>query len=38
MAVNMIGVIGAADTDVIVETPGLVEGQTADIAWIRERL
>jgi deoxyribonuclease-4 len=34
----LIGVIKAADTDVIVETPGLVEGQSADIAWLRERL
>jgi deoxyribonuclease-4 len=34
----LIGVIKAADTDVIVETPGLVEGQKTDIAWIRERL
>jgi deoxyribonuclease-4 len=34
----LIGVIKAADTDVIVETPGLVEGQKADIAWLRERL
>jgi deoxyribonuclease-4 len=34
----LIGVIKAADTDVIVETPGLVEGQRADIAWLRERL
>lgn len=34
----LIGVIKAADTDVIVETPGLIEGQKADIAWIRERL
>jgi len=34
----LIGVIKAAATDVIVETPGLVEGQKADIAWIRERL
>jgi deoxyribonuclease-4 len=34
----LIGVIKAANTDVIVETPGLVEGQKADIAWLRERL
>jgi deoxyribonuclease-4 len=34
----LIGVVRAADTDVIVETPGLVEGQKADIAWLRERL
>lgn len=34
----LIGVIKAADTDVIVETPGLVDGQKADIAWLRERL
>jgi deoxyribonuclease-4 len=34
----LIGVIKEADTDVIVETPGLVEGQSADIAWLRERL
>jgi deoxyribonuclease-4 len=34
----LISVIKAADTDVIVETPGLVEGQSADIAWLRERL
>lgn len=34
----LIGVIEAADTDVIVETPGLVEGQKADIAWLRNRL
>jgi deoxyribonuclease-4 len=34
----IIGVIKAAATDVIVETPGLVEGQRADIAWLRERL
>ncbi|MFV1971728.1 MAG: deoxyribonuclease IV [Acidimicrobiia bacterium] len=34
----VIGVIKAANTDVIVETPGLVDGQKADIAWLRERL
>ena len=34
----LVGVIKAANTDVIVETPGLVEGQKADIAWLRERL
>jgi deoxyribonuclease-4 len=34
----LIGVIKAADTDVVVETPGLVDGQKADIAWLRERL
>jgi deoxyribonuclease-4 len=34
----LIGVIKAANTDVIVETPGLVEGQKADIAWLRARL
>jgi len=34
----VIGVIEAAGTDVIVETPGLVEGQKADIAWLRNRL
>lgn len=34
----LIGVIKAAGTDVIVETPGLVEGQKADIAWLRKRL
>lgn len=34
----LIGVIKAAGVDVIVETPGLVEGQKADIAWLRERL
>lgn len=34
----LMGVIKAANTDVIVETPGLVDGQKADIAWIRERL
>jgi len=34
----LIGVIKAANTDVIVETPGLVDGQKADIAWLRERL
>ncbi len=34
----LIGVIKAAGTDVIVETPGLVDGQKADIAWLRERL
>ncbi|MEN8039929.1 MAG: deoxyribonuclease IV [Actinomycetota bacterium] len=34
----LIGTIKAANTDVIVETPGLVEGQSADIAWLRERL
>jgi deoxyribonuclease-4 len=34
----IIGVIKAAATDVIVETPGLVEGQRTDIAWLRERL
>jgi deoxyribonuclease-4 len=34
----LIGVIKAANVDVIVETPGLLEGQKADIAWLRERL
>ena len=34
----LIGVIKAANVDVIVETPGLVDGQSADIAWLRERL
>lgn len=34
----LIGVIKAANAPVIVETPGLVEGQAADIAWLRERL
>ncbi len=34
----LIGVIKAANTDVIVETPGLVDGQRADIAWLRKRL
>lgn len=34
----LIGVIKAAATDVIVETPGLIEGQKADIAWLRQRL
>ncbi|MGL5864774.1 MAG: deoxyribonuclease IV [Dermatophilaceae bacterium] len=31
-------VIRAAGAPVVVETPGGVEGQTADIAWVRERL
>jgi len=34
----LIGVINAADADVVVETPGLVDGQKADIAWLREHL
>lgn len=34
----LIGAIRAANTDVIVETPGLVEGQKADVAWLRERV
>lgn len=34
----LLGVIRAAGVDVIVETPGLVEGQKADIEWLRERL
>ena len=34
----LIGVIKAANVDVIVETPGLVEGQKTDIAWLRARL
>jgi len=34
----LVGVIKAANTDVIIETPGLVDGQKADIAWLRERL
>ncbi|MDK1102755.1 MAG: deoxyribonuclease IV [Actinomycetota bacterium] len=34
----LIGVIKAAGAPVIVETPGLVEDQRADIAWLRERL
>ena len=34
----LVGVVKAANTDVIVETPGLVEGQKADVAWLRERL
>jgi len=34
----LVGVIKAANVDVIVETPGLVEGQKADIAWLRHRL
>ncbi len=34
----LIGVIKAAEAPVIVETPGLAEGQAADIAWLRERL
>jgi deoxyribonuclease-4 len=33
-----LGVIREANTTVIVETPGDVEGQSADIAWLRERL
>ncbi len=34
----LLGVIREANTTVIVETPGDVEGQSADIAWLRERL
>lgn len=34
----LVGVVKAANTDVIVETPGLVEGQKADVAWLRERI
>ena len=34
----IVGVIKAANAPVIVETPGLAEGQAADIAWLRERL
>ena len=30
--------VRAADAPVVVETPGGVEGQTADIAWLRERV
>jgi deoxyribonuclease IV len=35
---EVIGLIRAAAAPVIVETPGGVEGQGADIAWIRERV
>ncbi|MCA1780658.1 MAG: deoxyribonuclease IV [Dermatophilaceae bacterium] len=31
-------VVGAADAPVVVETPGGVEGQSADIAWLREHV
>lgn len=34
----LLSVIREADTTVIVETPGDVEDQSADIAWLRERL
>jgi deoxyribonuclease-4 len=34
----LLSVIREANTTVIVETPGDVEGQSADIAWLRERL
>lgn len=34
----LLGIIVDANTTVIVETPGDVEGQSADIAWLRERL
>ena len=34
----IVAVVRAADADVIVETPGGVEGQAADIAYLRERL
>jgi deoxyribonuclease-4 len=31
-------VVRAAGAPVVVETPGGVEGQTADIAWLRDRV
>jgi deoxyribonuclease-4 len=34
----IVAVVRAADADVIVETPGGVEGQAADIAYLREHL
>jgi len=34
----ILAVVRAADADVIVETPGGVEGQSADISYLRERL
>lgn len=34
----LVGVIREANTTVIVETPGEAEDQSADIAWLRERL
>ncbi len=34
---NLVAVVRAAGTPVVVETPGGVEGQAADIAWLRDR-
>lgn len=34
---GMVAVVAAAGAPVVVETPGGVEGQAADIAWLRER-
>lgn len=34
----LIDFVRSADSPIIVETPGGVEGQTADIAWLRDRL
>ncbi|WP_020574651.1 deoxyribonuclease IV [Actinopolymorpha alba] len=35
---DLVAVVKAAGAPVVVETPGLVEGQGADIAWLRARL
>ncbi|WP_210506777.1 deoxyribonuclease IV [Naasia sp. SYSU D00057] len=35
---DLAAVVRAADAPVVVETPGGVESQAADIAWLRERL
>jgi deoxyribonuclease IV len=35
---DLVGVVRAAGTPVVCETPGGREGQAADIAWLRERL
>lgn len=35
---ELVAVVRAAAAPVVVETPGGVEGQSADIAWLRERL
>jgi deoxyribonuclease-4 len=34
----LVGVVKEAEADVIIETPGLVDGQRKDIAWLRERI
>ena len=35
---DLADVVRAADAPVVCETPGGVEGQAADIAWLRERV